>query len=482
MREQVDLLIKNGTVLTMDAGRRILADGAVAIRGQRIEAVGASSELAARYGAAKVIDAANKLVMPGFINTHTHVIQILLRGGFSQDKSLYDWLFNVLYPGLAKYSPDQARLGALLYCAEAIRSGVTTIVDNEDQGRSDPIAVAIIETYQQVGIRAVFARMFFDFSPPHLAKLIETVLRSAPSVRHADDLIEPTEVALSHITSLIERFDRSADERIRVWPAPSLPNITSEEGLCGAAEIAGKADGMLTLHLAEAPLDAAMHNMTSTEYLHSIGVLSPRLLAAHCTYCNSRDIRLLRLSGSKVAHNPISNLFMASGFAPVSKMVETGVTVGLGTDDGNASENVNIVQVMKTAALVQRGITLDPGAITAEKLVEMATIDGAHAIDMGESLGSLEPGKRADVILIDLAQPQLRPLHHIPNALVYQAYGSEVDTTIVDGKVLMEGRELSFLPPHAERALYADAQRASESIARAAGLQGFERGWRPAAV
>ena len=476
--QRVDLVIKRGTLLLMDPDRQVLDDGALAIRRGRIEAVGRTAEIVRGYRANREIDASGNLVMPGLINSHTHVIQILLRGGLSQDRALYDWLFNVLYPGLSQYSPDDARLAATLYCVEAIRGGITTIVDNADQGRSDDVAAATIAAFRDVGIRAVYARMFFDAQHEHLTKLVETVVRKAPGVKHTADLIETTDEALSHIESLAQRFDNTANGRIRVWPAPSLPNITTEEGLLMAAEMAERHGVMVTLHLAEAPLDAQMHGMTSTEYLQSIGFLSPRVLAAHCVYCNDRDLRLLKAYDVKVAHNPISNLFIASGFAPVSRMVGQGITVGLGTDDPNANESVNIIEAMKIAALSQRGVNLDASAITAEKIVEMATVDGARAIGMETEIGSLEPGKKADVILLNLNQAQLQPMHHIPNALVYQAYGSEVDTTIIDGQVLMERRELQFLDTNAERTLYREAQHASESIARRAGLEGLDRGWK----
>jgi atrazine chlorohydrolase/5-methylthioadenosine/S-adenosylhomocysteine deaminase/melamine deaminase len=343
-------------------------------------------------------------------------------------------------------------------------------------GNSD-IAVATIEAFAETGIRAVYARMFFDNSPEHLGKLVDTIMRRAPGVRHAQDLIETTEQAISHIESLMERFHGTADGRIQVWPAPSLPNITSESGLLAAAELADKRSAKVTLHLAEAPLDAKMYEMTSTEYLDAIGFLSPKVLAAHCVWMTDRDLRILRTHDVKVAHNAISNLYLASGFAPVTRMVGQGLTVGLGSDDANCNESVNLFQVMKFAALVQRGSTLDAAALSSEKVVEMATIDGARAIGMEDDIGSLEVGKKADLIVLDRTNPQLWPLHHIPNALVYQAYGSEVETSIVDGQVVMENRRLTFLGEGEEETLYRDAQAASVDIAQRAGLVGLDRGW-----
>jgi len=469
-----DLLIKGGTILTMDADRKIIPDGAVAVEGSIIKHVG---DKAGVSSAKKVIDATGKLVMPGFVNSHTHVIQLLLRGGLSQDKELYDWLFNVLYPGLASYSPDDARLGTSVYVSEALRAGITTIVDNEDQGRTDAVAVATIGTYARTGIRAVYARMFFDHSPEHMSKLIETVLRKGVTVKHTTDLIETCDQALAHIESLMDRFHGTENGRIQVWPAPSLPNICSEEGLIRSSELAEKRNTMVTTHLAEAPFDANMYGMTSTEFLNCLGVLRPSLLAAHCVWMTDRDIRLLQVNDVKVAHNAVSNLYLASGIAPISKMVAQGITVGVSTDDANCNESVNMIQAMKIAALAQRAKNLDCSALTSEKVVEMATIDAARAVGMQDSIGSLEKGKKADIIIIDLAHPQLCPLHHIPNALVFQAYGSEVDTTIVDGKVLMENRSLTYMSREEELQLYRDAQKASVAIAKRAGLPGLDRPW-----
>lgn len=473
-----DLLIKGGRVLTMDGTRAIIEDGAIAIKGNRIEAIGPSAEITAKYTAEKVINANGKLVMPGFVNVHTHVIQVLLRGGLSQDKELYDWLFNVLYAGLSKYTGEDAAIATNLYCTEAIRAGITTIVDNEDQGRSDDCAVSTIKEFSRIGIRAVYARMFFDASPEHLSKYIETVMRKAPTVRHSEDLIETSEQALSHIESLIKRFHNTEDGRIMVWPAPSLPNIVSERGLLEGLELAKKYDTMVTTHLAEAPLDANMYGMTATEFLHCLGFLSPKVLAAHCVWMNDRDLRLLKVNDVKVAHNAVSNLYLASGIAPISKMVSQGITVGIGTDDANCNESINMIQAMKIAALAQRTNNFDPSALTSEKIVEMATIDAAKAIGLDHEIGSLEVGKKADLIILDLAQPQLCPLHHIPNGLVFQAYGSEVETSIVDGKILMQDRVLNFLNNKEEKELYEDAQKASQAIAKRAGLPGLEREWR----
>jgi cytosine/adenosine deaminase-related metal-dependent hydrolase len=475
-----DLLVVGGQVLTMDPERRILDDGGVAVTSGRIEAVGTGADIRDRYRPRKIIDATGGLVMPGLINTHTHVIQSLLRGGLAQDRSLFDWLLNYHYAGLGAFRPDDARLGATLYCAEAIRGGITTIVDNADERRDDDVAVASIQAFVDIGIRAIYGRMFSDRSvvePPELGKYAEAVMRRSPNVKHATDFVESTEDALAHVDSLVQRFHGAGGGRIQVWPAPTIPNLTSEAGLMGSLEMAERNGTMVTVHLSEAPIDATMYGMSSTEYLYAIGFLSPLVLAAHCVHCNERDLRLLRSHDVKVAHNAISNLYLASGFAPVARMAALGITVGLGTDDPDCNETINMFLVMKAAALVQKAHNLDAAALTSEQVVEMATIDGARAVGMEDRIGSLEVGKRADIIVVDLQEPQLQPMHHVPNALVYQAYGSEVRTTIIDGEVLMEDRALIFLEDRDEASLYREARAASLAIIERANLEGLDRGW-----
>lgn len=474
---KANMVITGGTVLTMDSGRRVIADGAVAIVGDRIAAVGNAAEITSQYEADKVIHAGGKLIMPGFVNPHTHVLQVLLRGGLSQDRELYGFLFNVLFPGLSQYSPDNARLAASLYCSEAVRSGITTIVDNGDQGRDDAIAVATIETYQRVGIRAVYARMFNDAMPEHLTEYVKTTMRREPDVNHPEDVIENTDEALSQIESLIQRFHLADGGRIQVWSSPFNAQFATEEGLMRSARLAEKYDTMVAIHLAESPLDATIYGMTPAEYLHSIGFLSRRVIAAHCVWLTERDLRLFQIHDVKVAHNAICNQYIASGIAPISKMMAHGITVGISTDDPNVNDSINMIQSMKAAALAQRAKNLDPAALTSEKVLEMATIDAARAIGMESEIGSLEPGKKADIIVLNLDHPQFWPMHHIPSALVFQAYGSEVETTIVDGKILMDNRELKCIGMN-ETDLYKEAQKASLEIATKANLTDLKRSWR----
>lgn len=468
-----NLIITNGTLLTMDRNRRTIRDAIVVVEGNRITAVGETCKLKKEYKADKVINANGKLVMPGFVNAHTHVMKILLRGGLGQDRKLYDWLLNLSFPGILAYRPDDARIAATMYCVEALRSGITTILDTNtsviegEKRHASGIDETAISVYKETGIRAIYARMFLpeeielDKSKLGSGTRTETVHHSSNSAGTAD--------ILKDIEKMIRKHHRSENGRIHIWPSPTKPDL-GEEGLLGSLELARKYDVMTTIHLAETQADMNCFGMSAVEYLSRIGFLDPRVLAAHCVWVSDRDLEMLRLNDVKVAHNAVPNMFLADGIAPIPKMLRLGLTVGIGTDDPNCNDAVNMISDMKFVALIHKVSTLDAAAMTSEKVLEMATIDGARAIGLGDEIGSIEVGKKADIIILDMNRVHLRPCHHLPSTLVYQAYGHEVETTIVDGKILMDNRSLSFIGEDGEKDLSLKAQHASEGILERAGL------------
>jgi cytosine/adenosine deaminase-related metal-dependent hydrolase len=474
------LLLRDARVVTMDADRRVLPHGYVAVADDRIVGVGPQAECP--YDRAeRVIDAAGKALLPGFVNAHTHAIHILMRGGLSDDRSLYDWLFNVVLPGLRSYRREDVEVAARLYCLEALRSGVTTLVDNVEfpAERWDMAADTAIGVYRDAGQRVMFARMFYDQTPADFEPVIAAMEAKQPGVRHDPGGPERTAEALAGVERTMRRHHGAADGRIQVWPSPGVARFCTREGLLGAKDLAKRFGTMVTLHLAESPLDSMQCGLPSVEYLGSIGFLGPDVLAGHCVQIDANDIRTLRAFDVKVANNPVSNMFLASGIAPVAEMQAAGITVGLGTDDGNCNNSVNIVADMKLAALAQKVRYRSATAITAEKVLEMATIDGARAVGLQDQIGSLEPGKKADLVLLDLGRANLVPCHNLASVLVYQADGTEVDTVVVDGRVLLEGRRATGMAPGDEAELLASAQAASERIASDARLADFpDRGWR----
>jgi atrazine chlorohydrolase/5-methylthioadenosine/S-adenosylhomocysteine deaminase/melamine deaminase len=482
-RKPASIIIRHGTIVTIDSSRQTITDGAIAVVDNKIVDVGPDSELIEKWEARETIDATGMAVLPGFVNAHTHATHNLLRGGLSQDRNLYDWLLNVLYAGLNQYTGADARVAAKLYCIEAIRGGITTSVDNADWGMVDELAESTIEAYQEYGIRAIYARMFSDQIPAGEDDLMEALARREPKVIHPPTYVEELDKALASMERLMKKYHGGSDGRIGVWPSPGIVHFVSADGLLKSLELARDYDAMVSTHLAESPDDAKIYGISSTQYLAYIGYLDERLLAGHCVWMDDRDLRLLKKFDVRVAHNCVSNLYLASGIAPIAKMINMGITTSIGTDDCNCNESVNMISDMKHVALLQKVANLDSGAITAEKVLEMATINGARALRMDKHIGSLEAGKKADIILIDLQYPHLTPCHQIPSTLVYQANGSEVDTTIVDGKILMREGKLTIMSAVEEQSTFEKAQAASVRIADKAGMHWrVDRGWQTASI
>ena len=434
--------IAGGTVVTMDPDRRIIENGVVVIEDRHIAGVGYASDVVVPNGA-EIIDASGMAVLPGLINCHTHVPQILLRGyAANEGRRVWDWLTNVVHPGLAAYELSDIRTAARLYCVEAIRSGMTCFVDNEDAwpGQTMDALGQVIASYSEAGVRAMVARMMCDEKPDQVRDLIHSLQNKEPQVIHTDNW-GPTDRLLSDLEQLIKTYNGSSGGRIQVWPAPVGTLICSERMLRTSRHLARQNQTMWTLHLVQGPAGVENPGPSSTEFLHHGGHLDHRLLAAHCVGLGQRDIQLLKDADVKGCTQVVSNCFLAMGMAPVPEILEAGLTLAVGTDDVNCNGTVNLLSDMKTLALVHRALADDPSSLTAEQVLEMATINGARAVGMRSEIGSIETGKRADVILIDLGHAQMTPAHHLPSAIVFQTYGNEVDTVIIDGNIVMRNRE-----------------------------------------
>jgi len=484
------ILIVNGTIVTLNRNRDIIHNGSLFINKGKIIDIGKRSDLEKKYTYEEKIDAKNKIILPGFVNVHTHVDNILFRGGLGQDRYLDDWLENLNFPGVWALKAEDCRIAAALYCQEAMLSGITTIVDNSTWGMGGPkaeeIAIPTIETYKKIGIRAIYGRMIGDQFPPELETSTRLLREKEPDTVHVpiDSLsIESPDNARKETSKLINRYHLGKKGLIQIWPNPVKTSFNSTESLKMALELAEEYDTMVMLHLDESEKDAFFdkirYGMSSVEYLDSIGFLNERLLAGHCVWVDERDIRILKRKNVKIAHLPICNMYLGSGIAPIVEMLNSGLVVALGTDDACASDTVSMISSMKFAALLQKVKTLDASSITAEKVLEMSTIDAAKALGMEKLIGSIEVSKKADVIILDSNYPNLKPMHHIPSAIVYQAYGNEVDTVIIDGKIVMKERKIASIEELYGDSLLVKAQKASEAIIDRAGMQKqLDRGWK----
>jgi 5-methylthioadenosine/S-adenosylhomocysteine deaminase len=406
-----DILVRNGLVLTMDRDRTVIPDGAVAVRGGRIAAVGGQAALGAVRGR-KVIDAGGGIIMPGLVNTHTHAAMTLFRG-LADDLPLMSWLNDHIFPAEAALDHRQVYDGALLACAEMILSGTTTFCDMylfED---------AVARAAQAAGMRAVVGEVLFDFPSPHYGSW---------------------EQGLAYTATLIDTY--RADPLITVAVEPHSPYLCAPELLQRAFALADRHGRPLVIHLAETEAEVRTirerYGRTPVEHLESLGVLAPNVLACHCVRLSAADIDRLRRWEVKVSHNPESNMKLASGIAPVPDLLAAGVCVGLGTDGAASNNNLDLFLEMDTAAKLHKLHRLDPTVLDAATVLRMATIDGARALGLGDRIGSLEPGKQADIIVLDLHKPHLTPLYHPESQLVYAARGSDVATAIIDGRVVME--------------------------------------------
>ena len=438
-----ELLITGGTVLTQNDAREVITDGGVFIRDGHIEAVGSREELRPEYAAETVIDASGMAVIPGLINTHTHVSDILLRGSFAEDRGLYDWLLNVKQPATASMDADEHALAATLYTMEALAGGVTTFVENDTELRFDSPANthAKLGVYDQLGVRVFYGAGFADKPadavPARFAEFISATVERDPTVTPlaSDALLTETETALDSIASLIERH-HSPEDGLSVWPAPVVVERTTSEGLRGAYDLAEEYNVMTTTHVAEADIQDS-GPMSSVEYLRNVGYLGDRALLGHCVQISKRDVRLLAQTDTRVAHNAYTNMRLATGVAPVVPMRDAGVTVGIGTDNSILSDTVNPLADARLVASVHKGYHRDPGVVSAQQAFDMITCEAAQAIRRPD-LGSIEEGGRADLAIVDLQQPHLTPAPDPVHALVYGAQGFEIETVICDGSIVFD--------------------------------------------
>jgi 5-methylthioadenosine/S-adenosylhomocysteine deaminase len=420
-----DLLITNATIVTMDPARRIIEDGIIGVRGDTLAFVGTASELRAQamkgFMGAQAIDAKGALVLPGFINGHTHVPMTLLRG-LHDDVTLDDWLRKYIFPAEAKnVTEDFVRWGTRLAAAEQIRSGVTTFADMyyfED---------AVAEETKAAGMRGVLGETFLDFPAP-------------------DNKTNPA--MLEYTEKFLKRWQ--GDPLVHAAVAPHSIYTCSQKTLQDSAALARRYRAPILIHVAEMrkELDDSLkqNSLTPVQYLDKLGILGPDVLAAHCIFVDEKDRQILADRQVGCVHNPSSNMMLASGVAPVIEERAAGIAVGLGTDGPAGSNNdLDLMEEMDLAAKLQKISKMDPRALGAKAVVEMATIEGAKALHMEKEIGSLEAGKKADVILISLDEPNAVPVYDVYAQLAYALKGSDVETVVIGGRVVMHDKKLLTL-------------------------------------
>jgi 5-methylthioadenosine/S-adenosylhomocysteine deaminase len=474
--ESADILIKNARIVTLNARREILREATIAVRGDRIVAIEesqagdiAGDPKVTEWQAKDTIDASGMTVFPGLVNTHNHLFQTLLKG-MGDDRVLKDWFRTTIRPAAVHLTAEDCTVAALLGCAEAVRSGTTTMLDFMYPHPQAYLADAVIAAFRQIGIRGILARGYFD---------------TGVDAGIPPEIVQPTDTVLEDCERLIQTYHDADGGRLRVWIAPCAIWGLTEDGIVRSHLLAAKYPGVgLTMHVAETPWEienaVQRFGMPDLAYLDSLEVLGPDFLAVHCVYLDERAIRILKIRDVRVSHNTHSNMYLASGAAPIPQMLLAGVTVSLGSDGAASNNNQNMIQMMKTTALLHKVIHRDPTIITAEKVLEMATIDGAVALGLDRETGSVEVGKKADLSILDFNTLATTPDHHPVSTLVYSALGAEVDTVLIDGRVIVRRGKLQTID---EEALLREAAARARLLARRAGMASAEeRPWRSSAV
>jgi 5-methylthioadenosine/S-adenosylhomocysteine deaminase len=451
--EPVDTLVEHAVVVTMDAARRVVDDGAVAIRGTDIVAVGKTDELAATYEPAERIDGRRFVVTPGMVNTHIHVTgEPLTRGYVPDDTPFEENVFAWLCPLYASYEEADERLSAQLAAAEMLKSGTTSFLEAGTAWYLDAVVDGLVE----IGIRGRVGRWVWDL-PPEPARYQQT-----------------TEEAIANLRRVLDEHRWVAGGRIQAWSMVVGHTTCSDDLWRAARQAASEWETGLNYHMSPAAMDPegflAQHGRRPIEHLAAIGVLGPDNVLVHCVHVDENEVDLLARHGSSVSHCPTTCLKVAYGVTQIGRipeMLEAGVNVAIGIDGNNAANYADMMRATYLVAGLFKDARRDASVIPAEQAYEMATLGGARAILSEHEIGSLEPGKKADIVLHDRRRPEWTPLLNVANQLVWSADGRGVHTVFVDGQKVVDDYRLTTID---EDKLYDQAQEAAEAIVARSGL------------
>jgi len=410
----MNLLIKDVTLVPMDGKNDVIKNTNVYIKGDRIAHIGDIKE---DFQVDRIIDGRKKVAMPGLINAHTHLAMSLLRN-YADDLPLQDWLTKKIWPIEAKLTAEDVYWGSLLSMVEMIQSGTTTFCDMyffmEEVGRAA----------EESGMRGILTRGIIEEKGLEKEKI-------------------------DYTRKLYEEWNDRGDGRIRVMVAPHAPYTCSPSYLREILDLAVELNTGIHIHLCETKKEVEdsfrEYGKSPIKHVYELGLFKQPTIAAHCVHIDDEDMDILKANKVTAVYNPSSNLKLASGFAPVEKMLKKGVNVALGTDGSSSNNNLNMFEEIHIASIVNKAVNMDAVSVTAKDTLKMATINGAKGLNWDKEIGSLEVNKKADIILIDMDKPHLYPLYNVMSALAYSAQGSDVDTVIIDGNIVMEKREIKTL-------------------------------------
>ena len=459
--KKADVLIKNAYVLTMNETREIKKDVCIAVTGDRIEEIG-GMDLMTAYEAGRVIDAGGKVVLPGFISTHTHLFQTMLKG-LGRDMALIDWLDSSVRVALHNFDEETIYYAALLGCMEGIKSGTTTILDYMYCHVIPGLDEQVIRAFEDIGIRGILGRSYTDVS-------------GFPK-ETACQLVEKEQDFLDETVRLTKAL--RGNPRITTALAPGAIWDHTDDGFREMRKIADAYKILITLHLVESGTDDEFSLGYSGEkaipHLEKLGVFGPDFLAVHCVRMAEDDFALFKAHDVKVSHNPLSNMILASGVPPITRFLEEGITVSLACDGSASNDCQNMIEAIKIASLMQKVYTRDPLAVPAAKSLEMATVDGAKAIGRERDLGSVEAGKKADLIFYDPHTAFTAPVHDPVASLVFASTPESITDAMVAGVMVMEDRRMTTVD---EEKVIAEADRCARRLVEKSGLGNTQWGQR----
>lgn len=425
-----DLLLTHAVIITQDATRTVINDGAIAIAGDRIVALGPTTRLLGQYVAQETIDLSGDAVFPGLIDVHTHLFQTATKG-LGEGWPVQEWVGEVTAPTAVHIRPEETYLVCLTGCLEHIHCGVTTLIDMSYAATSYALHEANIQAMLDSGLRARYSSIIADFGafniPPAILKTIDRFL--------------------AEYTRLLAQFP--TNDRMGIWLAVGAPWVATNEAMIRARAFTRAMGVPMIMHLNENEIDNVLLRQRlgkdAIAWLEEIGFLGPDFLAIHCVRMTEDEINLLAEYGVKVAYNPISNMYLGSGIAPIVQMAQAGITIGLGVDGAGSNNSQDMIETMKMAALLQKVGAQDASVIDAQTVLDWATLGGAKILGLEDQIGSLEPGKKADLFVLSLNSAKIVPAHDPVATLVYSAGEENITMTIANGRVLMRDRVIRHL-------------------------------------
>ncbi|WP_327298387.1 MULTISPECIES: amidohydrolase [unclassified Streptomyces] len=460
---ECDLLLSGGRVVTVDDRRSVYEPGSVAITGNRIAAVGPAAETDTAWQAARTVDCRGRAVVPGFTDGHSHLFQSLARG-LGEGLSIWPWLCEFMWPYSIAVTPDDARAAATLGAVEALRSGITTVIDNHYAPTDPETVLAVAGAVESAGLRGAVARGMIGHRTP------VALARGLPPALFRYSVAEELELTRECMRR------RPPGSTVEIWPAPLNLSYVDQDLVRGAAALAAEFGTRWHTHCSEGAKDPESYldayGIRPVEWLAAEGLLDERTTLAHAVWLDGSEIRRIGERRAGVAHNPVSNAYLASGVMPLRELREAGAVVALGTDGPSAGHRQDMFEVMKQTLFGQRQHTLDPAAARCEEALELATREGGRYA--GTGAGVLTAGAPADLAVVALDRPHQVPLHRTVSALVYASRGSDVELTVVDGRVVFEDGRCLLVD---EDALLAEAQERSGQLVTRAGFGELTRPW-----